>query len=102
MMNGILYLVGTPIGNLEDISLRALRILKEVDVIAAEDTRVTRVLLSRYEIKKRLISYREHNKLKSNKYIVDSLKEGKSIALVCDRGMPGISDAGVLPYLISE
>lgn len=96
MENGTLYMVATPIGNLEDITLRALRILKEVDLIAAEDTRETLKLLLYYSINKRIISYHEYNKLNSNKYIIGQLNEGKAVALVCDRGMPGISDAGVL------
>jgi 16S rRNA (cytidine1402-2'-O)-methyltransferase len=96
MENGILYMVATPIGNLEDITLRALRTLKEVDLIAAEDTRETLKLLSNYSINKRIISYHEYNKINSNKYIIGQLSQGKSVALVCDRGTPGISDAGVV------
>ena len=92
---GTLYIVSTPIGNLEDITLRALRVLKEVDVIAAEDTRQTRKLLSHYEIKTPLISYREENREKQGKYILRLLEEGKDIALVSDAGTPCLSDPGV-------
>ena len=89
----ILYVVATPIGNLEDISLRALRVLREVKLIAAEDTRKTRRLLTAYEIKTRLTSYYEHNKLAKLDYILDQLKDA-DIALVSEAGMPGISDPG--------
>jgi 16S rRNA (cytidine1402-2'-O)-methyltransferase len=90
---GTLYVVGTPIGNLEDISLRALRILKGVALIAAEDTRQTRKLLTRYEIATPLTSYYEHNKLAKLDYILTALEE-KDVALVSEAGMPGISDPG--------
>lgn len=90
----MLYLVGTPIGNLEDITLRALRILKEVDLIAAEDTRQTLKLLNKYEIKNNLISYHEHNKKEKGAELIQKLKQGQNIALVTDAGMPGISDPG--------
>ncbi len=90
---GTLYVVGTPIGNLEDITLRALRILGEVDLIAAEDTRTTRKLLSRYGIKTPLTSYWEHNKLVKLEYILDTLQK-RDVALVSKAGMPGISDPG--------
>jgi 16S rRNA (cytidine1402-2'-O)-methyltransferase len=90
---GSLYLVATPIGNLEDISLRALRILREVGLIAAEDTRRTRQLLNKYDIKTPLVSYHEHNKWAKMGYILDSLGAG-DVALVSDAGMPGMSDPG--------
>jgi 16S rRNA (cytidine1402-2'-O)-methyltransferase len=89
-----LYIVATPIGNLEDISLRALRILKEVDLILCEDTRVTKKLLDRYQIQKPLLSYHQHSKLQKIDYIISLLKEGKNLALVSDSGTPGVSDPG--------
>jgi 16S rRNA (cytidine1402-2'-O)-methyltransferase len=91
---GILYLVPTPIGNLEDMSMRAIRILKEVDWIAAEDTRNTKRLCNYFEIETPLISYHEHNKQPSGYKIIEKLKEGAKIALVSDAGMPTISDPG--------
>jgi len=91
---GTLYIVSTPIGNLEDITLRALRVLKEVDLIAAEDTRRTRQLLTHYAIHKPLISYHEYNRRMREKNLLQELREGKSIALVTDAGTPGISDPG--------
>ncbi len=89
-----LYLVPTPIGNLEDMTFRAVRILKEVDIIAAEDTRVSRKLCNYFEITTPVISYHEHNKEKSGERLVEDLMLGKKIALVSDAGMPSISDPG--------
>jgi 16S rRNA (cytidine1402-2'-O)-methyltransferase len=91
---GTLFIVSTPIGNMEDITLRALRVLKEVDLIAAEDTRRTGLLLRRFEIQTPLTSYFEGNELKKREFILSKLKEGKYIALVSDAGTPGISDPG--------
>ena len=91
---GKLYLVGTPIGNLEDMTFRAVQTLKEADWIAAEDTRQTRKLLSRFDIHGRLVSYHEHNKEKSGKTLLSRLLAGESVALVTDAGMPAISDPG--------
>jgi 16S rRNA (cytidine1402-2'-O)-methyltransferase len=91
---GCFYLVGTPIGNLEDITLRALRILKEVDQIACEDTRHTQKLLTHYEIHKPLVSYHEHNELTRAPELVVALEQGAKIALVSDAGMPLVSDPG--------
>jgi 16S rRNA (cytidine1402-2'-O)-methyltransferase len=93
-MAGALYLCATPIGNLEDITLRCIRILGEADIIAAEDTRQTIKLLKHFEIRKPLISYHEHNKFEKGPEIVELLKAGKNIALVSDAGMPAISDPG--------
>jgi len=93
---GTLYIVATPIGNLEDLTLRALRTLKEVDLIACEDTRLTRRLLGRYAITTPLTSYFEHNKLRKGQVLLRLLGEGKSVALVTDAGTPGISDPGFL------
>jgi 16S rRNA (cytidine1402-2'-O)-methyltransferase len=89
-----LYLVATPIGNLEDITLRALRVLKEVDVIACEDTRQTQKLLNHYAIATRTTSYHEHNEVAKAAELVQQMQEGTSVALVTDAGMPGISDPG--------
>lgn len=93
-MSGILYLTGTPIGNLEDISYRAIRTLMEVDFILAEDTRQSQKLLNHYQVKNKLISYHEHNKREKEAYILSLLDQGHKIALVTDAGMPGISDPG--------
>lgn len=93
-MSGTLYLVATPIGNLGDFSPRAVETLKAVDFIAAEDTRVTRKLLTHFEIKKPLISYFEHNRAQSGEKIIQRLLSGESVALVSDAGMPAISDPG--------
>jgi 16S rRNA (cytidine1402-2'-O)-methyltransferase len=92
--NGILYLVATPIGNLEDMTFRAIRILKEVDWIAAEDTRQTRKLLTHYDIPTRMVSYHEHNKMNSGVELIRLLLTGQSVALVSDAGLPAISDPG--------
>ena len=94
MDTGILYIVATPIGNLEDITFRAIKTLKEADLVACEDTRVTRKLLDRYGIKKPAISYFQHSKLAKISQIISSLKTGKNVALVTDAGTPGISDPG--------
>ncbi len=93
-MKGKLYIIATPIGNLEDITLRALRVLKEVDIVAAEDTRQTLKLLNHYEISKHLISYHRHNEETKSNYLIQKLNEGQNIGLVSDAGTPGISDPG--------
>ncbi len=90
----MLYIVATPIGNLKDISLRALDVLKSVDIILCEDTRVTKKLLCRYEIKKQCLSYHQHSDEKKVNQIIDLLKQNKDIALVSDAGTPSISDPG--------
>lgn len=91
---GILYLVPTPIGNLEDMSFRAIRMLKEADLIAAEDTRNTKKLCNYFEIETPVVSYHEHNKESSGEKLIQKVKEGQKIALVSDAGMPTISDPG--------
>lgn len=93
-MAGILYLCATPIGNLEDMTFRAVRILKEVDMIAAEDTRNSKKLLNYFEIKTPMTSYHEHNKIEKASVLVDKMLAGKNIALITDAGTPGISDPG--------
>ena len=93
-MSGKLYVVATPIGNLEDISARALRVLREVDLIAAEDTRHTGHLLTRFEIRKPLISYHQFSEAKRTAEFLQKFEQGQSIALVSDAGLPGVSDPG--------
>jgi 16S rRNA (cytidine1402-2'-O)-methyltransferase len=93
-MAGTLFVVATPIGNLEDLSFRALRTLKEVDLIAAEDTRRTAKLLAHYAIRKSMVSLREHNERRETPKLLDRLRNGSSIALVSDAGTPGVSDPG--------
>lgn len=100
METGKLYLVATPLGNLEDITYRALRILAEVDLIAAEDTRHTLKLLNHFEIKRKMISYFLHNERERTGEIIDKLLSGTNVALVSDAGMPGISDPGYM--LVAE
>jgi len=95
-VSGTLFVVATPIGNLEDVTLRALRVLKEVDVIACEDTRRTRALLSHFDIHTPTVSYFEHNKLVRGPQLLRQLTEGRSVALVTDAGTPGISDPGFM------
>ena len=97
---GTLFVVATPIGNIEDITLRALRVLKEVDLIVCEDTRRTKILLDQYAIKTPTTSYHQHSKLQKLNFIIKNLTIGKNIALVSDAGTPGIDDPGGL--LVSE
>lgn len=94
-MSGRLFLVGTPIGNLEDVTLRALRVLREADLVAAEDTRHTGRLLAHYQIRKPLLSYHEFNEAQRARELVERLRNGQSVALVSDAGMPVISDPGM-------
>src|SRR5712692_3798600 len=100
IMPGALYIVATPIGNLEDITLRALRVLKEVDLIACEDTRHTRKLLAHYQISKPAVSYHEHNERERATELIDKIEAGLNIALVSDAGTPLISDPGF--HIVSE
>ena len=101
--SGVLYIVGTPIGNLNDISLRALNILKKVSVIACEDTRETKKILNKFEIRNNLISFNQHNSKKKIDTIISYLDEGKALALVSDAGLPGISDPGEdLIYILKK
>ena len=93
-MAGTLYLCATPIGNLEDMTFRAVRILKEVDLIAAEDTRNSIKLLNHFEIKTPMTSYHEYNKIEKGHKLVERLQNGEDIAVITDAGMPGISDPG--------
>jgi len=99
-LSGILFVVATPIGNLEDITLRALRVLREVDLVACEDTRRTRALLTHFDIHKPTVSYYEQNKLARGPQLLRDLAAGRSIALVTDAGTPGISDPGI--FLVRE
>ena len=94
-MSGTLYLCATPIGNLGDITLRVIEILKTVDIIAAEDTRNTLKLLNHFEIKKEMLSYYEHNKSTKGNLIIERILKGESCALVSDAGMPTINDPGL-------
>jgi 16S rRNA (cytidine1402-2'-O)-methyltransferase len=96
----MLYIVSTPIGNLKDITLRAIETLKSVDLIAAEDTRHTKILTTHYDIHTPLTSYFEHNKIKKADYIIEQLRAGKNVALVTDAGTPGVSDPGY--HLINQ
>jgi 16S rRNA (cytidine1402-2'-O)-methyltransferase len=93
-MSGFLYIVPTPIGNLEDMTFRAVRVLKEVDLIAAEDTRHTQVLLKHYGISTSVVSYHEHNERSKARDLIECIEEGKNIALLCDAGTPTVSDPG--------
>jgi len=95
-MSGILYFVPTPIGNLEDITFRAIKVLKSVDYILCEDTRTSGVLLNHYEISKPLKSYHQHNEHYQTEKIIQDLKDGQNVAIITDAGTPGISDPGYL------
>src|SRR6184192_4947980 len=90
----MLYVVATPIGNLSDITLRALEILKDVDLVAAEDTRHSGILLKRYQINKPFVSYHEHNEAMRTAQLIERLAAGENVALITDAGMPGFSDPG--------
>lgn len=96
----MLYIIATPIGNLDDITLRAVSVLRSADFILAEDTRVTRILMEKYNIPVKVISYHQHSKLQKIEYIISLLKEGKNLALVSDAGTPGINDPG--NYLVAK
>lgn len=100
----ILYVIATPIGNLEDLSFRALRCLREVDLLLCEDTRTTQKLLNRYQVKKPLLSYHQHSRLAKQEEILEQIKQGKNLALVSEAGTPGISDPGakLINYLLKE
>ncbi len=104
LIKGMLYILSTPIGNLKDISIRALEILKQVDLILCEDTRVTQKLLSHYQIKAPLLSYHQHSQLAKQERILKELKADKNLALVSDAGTPGINDPGnqLIEYLLKE
>lgn len=97
---GILYVIATPIGNLEDITYRAIKTLKEVDLVVCEDTRHSRILFDRHEIKTHYISYHQHSRITKIDYIISQLKAGKNVAMITDAGTPGICDPGGI--LISE
>ena len=99
-MSSTLYIVGTPIGNLDDISSRALKILKSVDVIACEDTRHSKHLLSKFSINKKLVSSHQHNEEKKASLLIKEIQNGKAIAYISDAGTPGISDPGA--YLVKK
>ena len=96
----VLYIISTPIGNLEDITFRAVKVLKEVDIILAEDTRRSSVLLNNYDVKNKVESYNDFNKERKTPYVIELLKDNKEIAIVSDAGTPGISDPGF--YLVRE
>ncbi len=95
-MSGTLYIVPTPIGNLGDITYRAIEVLSQVDAILAEDTRQTKKLLNHYQVEKKLIPYHQHNEHKNLSMVIDKLKDGETFAVCTDAGMPGISDPGFL------
>lgn len=103
-MSGTLYIVATPIGNLEDMTLRAIRVLREVDLILAEDTRVTEKLLIHYDMDKDILSYHQHSNISRKSQIYSDIINGKNIALVSDAGTPGISDPGneLIDFLLSH